>query len=171
MRIKRNVIAQIPFALLCPSGGFADGLLCRAVARPRCRIAFFNAYRIFKQWRFACNITVMKAVSILSLLPVFTGSLCLNEQKLTTPFISGFDYLAAKGASLIGYVIMPNLLHTLLHLPSALQKINTIVSNGKRFIAYEIIKRLEAQGEEALLQKLHRAVNKRQSKRANSPSV
>ena len=46
-------------------------------------------------------------------------------------------------ADVISYVIMPNHLHLVLHFHSANFNINSIVSNGKRFMAYEIIDRLE----------------------------
>ena len=51
-----------------------------------------------------------------------------------------FDYLTERQSSIIGYVIMPNHLHTLFHLPASKQSLNTIISNGKRFLAYDIIK-------------------------------
>jgi REP element-mobilizing transposase RayT len=71
-----------------------------------------------------------------------------------------FDYLTDKKAAIIGYVIMPNHLHALLYLPDSFKSINAVVSNGKRFLAYELIKRLEAQNAEPLLQELHHAVKK-----------
>jgi REP element-mobilizing transposase RayT len=74
-----------------------------------------------------------------------------------------FDYLIAKKSSVIGFVIMPNHLHLLFHLPSTFKSPNTVVANAKRFLAYEIIKRLAAQGAESLLQELHGAVNKREA--------
>jgi hypothetical protein len=57
---------------------------------------------------------------------------------------------------------MPNHLHVLLHLPADFKSINTVISNSKRFLAYEIIKCLEAQNAEPLLQELHHAVKKRE---------
>ena len=56
-----------------------------------------------------------------------------------------------RGCSIIGYVILPNHLHALIHLPVGIKNLNTIISNGKRFIAYEIFKRLEEQKAEPLL--------------------
>jgi len=40
---------------------------------------------------------------------------------------------------------MPNYLHVLFGFRFADKSINTIISNGKRFIAYEIVKRLQEQ--------------------------
>lgn len=49
---------------------------------------------------------------------------------------------------------MPNHLHALISFIDTKQPFNTIVGNGKRFMAYEMIKRLEANNEVALLQQL-----------------
>lgn len=42
-----------------------------------------------------------------------------------------------------GFVIMPNYVHLLINLPDSVKSLNTVISNGKRFMAYELIKRLE----------------------------
>lgn len=42
-----------------------------------------------------------------------------------------------------GFVIMPNHVHLLLNLPDQVKSLNTIISNGKRFMAYELINRLQ----------------------------
>jgi REP element-mobilizing transposase RayT len=62
-----------------------------------------------------------------------------------------FDHLKSKGHYINGYVIMPNHVHVLISFIKPQQSINTIIGNGKRFMAYEIIKRLEAQNETGLL--------------------
>lgn len=46
---------------------------------------------------------------------------------------------------------MPNHVHCILHFPSEDFDLNKIVSNGKRFMAYEMIKRLQAQEKSWLL--------------------
>jgi hypothetical protein len=48
-----------------------------------------------------------------------------------------FDILKGKRHDLTGYVIMPNHLHLLLYYAGGAQPLNTLVGNGKRFIAYE----------------------------------
>ena len=58
-----------------------------------------------------------------------------------------FDHLKSNGHYIAGYVIMPNHVHALIAFRNTGQSINTIVGNGKRFIAYEIIKRLKKQNE------------------------
>ena len=65
-----------------------------------------------------------------------------------------FDHLKGKGHFINGYVIMPNHVHLLISFINAKQSINTIIGNGKRFMAYEIIKRLEVNNEVGLLQQL-----------------
>ena len=54
-----------------------------------------------------------------------------------------FDYLKTKNHDIIGYVIMPNHLHVMISFSKTEKSINKIIGDGKRFIAYEIIKRLE----------------------------
>ena len=56
-----------------------------------------------------------------------------------------FDHLKKKGHFINGYVIMPNHVHALISFIDIKQSINTILGNGKRFMAYEIIKRLQKQ--------------------------
>ena len=65
-----------------------------------------------------------------------------------------FDHLKSKGHYINGYVIMPNHVHVIISFIETGQSINTIIGNGKRFMAYEIIKRLAQNGETALLLKL-----------------
>lgn len=76
-----------------------------------------------------------------------------------------FDHLKSKGHFIAGYVIMPNHVHTLIAFSNTGQSINTIIGNGKRFIAYEIIKRLKVQKEEKLLQQLFLSVEASDRKR------
>jgi hypothetical protein len=58
-----------------------------------------------------------------------------------------------------GYVIMPNHIHVLLGIRASEQPINTIVSNGKRFMAYELVRRLQLQSHYDTLEWLSRAVS------------
>ncbi len=53
---------------------------------------------------------------------------------------------------------MPNHLHCMLFFPKADFSLNKIVSNAKRFMAYEIIKRLSTNNQEAILLQLETAV-------------
>lgn len=47
---------------------------------------------------------------------------------------------------------MPNHIHALISFINAKQSINTIIGNGKRFMAYEIIERLKTNNEIHLLE-------------------
>ena len=55
---------------------------------------------------------------------------------------------------------MPNHLHVLIDFGISTKSINTIVSNGKRFMAYEIVKRLKKQNNAEILLRLSEAVTK-----------
>lgn len=55
---------------------------------------------------------------------------------------------------------MPNHVHALIRFINASQNINTIVGNGKRFMAYQIVKRLEKNNEHELLLQLPGTVEK-----------
>ena len=72
-----------------------------------------------------------------------------------------FDYLRRNGHFIVGYVIMPNHVHSLIAFRNTKGKsINKIIGNGKRFIAYDIIKRLKLLKYKNLLSQLSHAVNK-----------
>jgi REP element-mobilizing transposase RayT len=76
-----------------------------------------------------------------------------------------FDVLKAKGHFINGYVIMPNHVHALISFIETDQSINTIIGNGKRFMAYEIIDRLKYKNEMELLSTL--AANVSAKRKAN----
>ena len=82
-----------------------------------------------------------------------------------------FDHLKGKGHYINGYVVMPNHLHALIAFRNTSQSINTIVGNGKRFMAYEIIKRLEQQKETELLQRLNLSVEAKDRERNKKHEV
>jgi len=54
-----------------------------------------------------------------------------------------FDYLKKNGHYIIGYVIIPNHLHAIIAFHNTVKTINSIVGNGKRFMAYEIAENLK----------------------------
>ncbi|HWD87173.1 MAG TPA: transposase [Mucilaginibacter sp.] len=56
-----------------------------------------------------------------------------------------------------GFVIMPNHVHLLLRLTNDKVDLNKIIGNGKRFMAYAIVQRLEAQQNHVLLDRLSAA--------------
>jgi len=83
-----------------------------------------------------------------------------------------FQLLKGKhNADVIAYVIMPNHLHAIIHFNSVPFNLNSIISNGKRFMAYEIIKRLENAGNKNLLDKLHQQLTEREKKKGQLHKV
>ena len=77
-----------------------------------------------------------------------------------------FNHLKSKGHFINGYVIMPNHVHVLISFRRTDQLINTIIGNGKRFMAYQIVKRLEQSNKSDLLADLAGSVE--QSRRSNN---
>ena len=71
-----------------------------------------------------------------------------------------FDHLKAKRHYITGYVIMPNHVHALIAFTNTQGKgINSIVGNGKRFMAYELVKKLKDQKKDEVLTFLSSYVN------------
>jgi REP element-mobilizing transposase RayT len=69
-----------------------------------------------------------------------------------------FNYLIEKGNYIIGYVIMPNHLHLIIAFRKSKQTINTIIGNGKRFLAYGIVERLKQDNRITILETLEKGV-------------
>ena len=69
-----------------------------------------------------------------------------------------FDRLNEQGYGTIAYVIMPNHLHAMIAFHQTGQSINTIAGNDKRFMAYEIIKRLRQPKMREVLDELRKDV-------------
>ena len=83
-----------------------------------------------------------------------------------------FDYLKTNGHFITGYVIMPNHVHALIAFRNTQGKsINSIIGNGNRFMAYEIIKRLEDQKSTELLEQLASYVNSTDRRRGKQHEV
>ena len=78
---------------------------------------------------------------------------------------SWFKMLNDEKIEVIAYVIMPNHVHCILYFPEAGFNLNKILSNGKRFIAYEIINRLETANDAITLKKLQDALTERERKK------
>ncbi len=89
----------------------------------------------------------------------------LEQVKAHDLIYKWFDHLRSKGHHISGFVIMPNHFHALIAFRNTGQSINTIVGNGKRFIAYEIISRLEQRNETKLLSRLNEAVEAKDRER------
>jgi len=76
---------------------------------------------------------------------------------------AGSDYLKHNSSTKVtAYIIMPNHVHAILFFPNANYNVNTIISNAKRFVAYEMIKQLEQLSENKILQQLEDGVSERE---------
>lgn len=82
-----------------------------------------------------------------------------------------FDYLKTKDHLVTGYVIMPNHLHVLIYFSKTDKSINKIIGDGKRFMAYEIVKRLKEKGREDILIRLQSAVEAKDRQRGKKHEV
>ncbi len=83
-----------------------------------------------------------------------------------------FDILKKNGSFICGYVIMPNHIHTIIAFKNTANKsIATIVGNGKRFIAYEIVSRLKENGKTEILNELSNLVSASDRKRGKLHEV
>ena len=82
-----------------------------------------------------------------------------------------FEYLKTEDHYSMVYVIMPNHLHVILYFPEAEFNLNKIIGNAKRFMAYEIIKRLEKMKKQELLDFLAGEVTEREKKKGQLHKV
>ncbi|MBA2499219.1 MAG: transposase, partial [Chitinophagaceae bacterium] len=69
-----------------------------------------------------------------------------------------FNSLFENNIFVNGYVIMPNHVHVLLHFPQMPKSLNIVIGNAKRFLAYEIVKRLKEKKVNDILDMLHAGV-------------
>ena len=70
-----------------------------------------------------------------------------------------------------GYVIMPNHLHLLTYTANPQLTINNIIGKGKRFLAYEIVDRLEKSGRYDLLNQMSEGVKRSERNRNKKHQV
>jgi len=95
----------------------------------------------------------------------FTCACWLKLFTITNSFhivYNWFDVLKENGHHIIGYVIMPNHVHAVIAFRNTGKSINSIIANGKRFMAYDLVKALKAQGEHAVLKQMEAWVNNTQ---------
>jgi REP element-mobilizing transposase RayT len=80
-----------------------------------------------------------------------------------------YSVLESQSHTILSYVIMPNHLHFLMHFGAG--SLNTFIGNGKRFMAYEIIKRIKFKEKYDLLQQLQIAVSNSDQNRGKKYEV
>lgn len=74
------------------------------------------------------------------------------------------NILNKQQIKVLAYVFMPNHLHCMIYLPKDAPELYKIISNAKRFMAYEIVKRLEQADKVDLLERLEKGVRAKESK-------
>lgn len=82
-----------------------------------------------------------------------------------------FSTLNENSIDIVAFVIMPNHMHCILNFPDGNFSLNTIIANGKRFMAYEIINRLKKNGEENTLKILKNALTQREKSKGQIHKV
>ena len=97
-------------------------------------------------------------------LPLFKKSDAYNQ------VYQWFSYIKEE-VKILGYVIMRNHLHVLLYLNSKERTLNKIVAEGKRFMAYYMVKQLKAKKEDQLLKTLQGGVSIKQQEKGKKHRV
>ncbi|MFT6850449.1 MAG: REP element-mobilizing transposase RayT [Sphingobacteriales bacterium] len=94
-------------------------------------------------------------------LPFFITFTCIEWKPLIAEangyqgFYNWFNYLTKQEVKILSYVIMPNHFHGVLHFSNDSKgSINSYLANGKRFLAYDLIKRLGLLENQNLLNEL-----------------
>jgi len=82
-----------------------------------------------------------------------------------------FNILCESGHVVTGFVIMPNHLHALLYYSGGNQSLNIMIGNGKRFWAYEIVKRLKQAGKDEIITRLQKDVRAKDRNRGKLHEV
>lgn len=83
-----------------------------------------------------------------------------------------FDIIKSKyNCDIVAFVIMPNHIHVLLHFNDDKFNLNKIISNGKRFMAYEIIKKLKEMKKKRILNFLAKQVSEAEIKKGQLHKV
>ena len=82
-----------------------------------------------------------------------------------------FEILRRDRKEVSGYVIMPNHVHVLIYVPEGNKTIDQIIGTGKRFMAYEIVRRLEERKEYSLLKQLSDGVDENERKKGKKHQV
>jgi REP element-mobilizing transposase RayT len=95
----------------------------------------------------------------------------IEETKSYDLVYNWFDYLKKHSHRITGFVIMPNHVHALIDFSPSDKKINTVVGNGKRFIAYALIDRLKNTGKHDILKQLEKAVTVRGKEKGKQHEV
>ncbi len=82
-----------------------------------------------------------------------------------------FAHLIKDNCAILSYVLMPNHVHCLLFPTNKLKPLNHLLSEGKRFMAYAIVKNLKNKDKTALLHTLQKGVQENEKKKGKKHQV
>ncbi len=109
------------------------------------------------------------SITLLSL--VFNGSLFSILPIFTIIFTDVFNILKTKRIYNCGYVIMPNHLYGLIYTRNEVDIINFFIGETKRFMSYEIVKKLKKKRRYDLLEKMRNSVSLNEIKKSKIHNV
>src|SRR5215204_3152082 len=125
----------------------------------------------FNLWQSGFSMIKQMVVFTSSRLPVLNGFHCFRKRMLTTLFTNGLITCTRAIFTQLAMSSCPNHVHVLLYFRQMPKSLNTIIGNTKRFIAYEIIKRLEEAKEEKLVALLQSGVKESERKKGQIHKV
>ena len=82
-----------------------------------------------------------------------------------------FDYLVENGHQIVGFVIMNNHMHCIIHIKKGGPTINRIIGNAKRLLAYEIVERLKNIKREDILHIMQEGVSDKEKLKGDKHKV
>lgn len=94
-----------------------------------------------------------------------------EEAKAYEEVYKWFSHLRKDGCHILAYVIMPNHLHCILFPTHNEKLLNHLVSEGKRFMAYAIIKRLSMLNKTNIIQKLESGVQDNERRKGKKHQI
>jgi len=95
----------------------------------------------------------------------------MEESKLYDYLPAWVNQLKLRGLKTSAYVIMPNHLHFIFFLEENGNDLNQLIAEAKRFMAYEIVKRLKKLGKDDRLVELAKGVQEEERKKGKKHQV
>jgi REP element-mobilizing transposase RayT len=86
-------------------------------------------------------------------------------------FTTVFNVMVKNGNAICAFTIMPNHVHAILYYAGGKLSLNTLVGNGKQFIAYEVVQRLIKMGRTDILKILELGVQNNDRSRGKEHEV